>query len=293
MDVRALKSFHQIIKHGSFNRAAQEMNYAQSTVTMQMQKLEAELGMPLLERGKEIRLTEAGKLLYEQSLSIVQQMERLQTSLEDFKCGDSGYVRIGATEPTASYRLPELLQPFMAAHPKILIHITISSTPHLCKQVFSGEIDFALCTSPGLEKELYFEPLFMEEFIVLMPPDHPLARKDTIEVEDLREHRLLITSAACPYRKKLEQIMQDQGIAALNTMEVGSMTALKHYVASGLGLALVPRIMVDPTLSGVTARTVADSLIHMTSGILYRESAYPFHASVRRLYDALKLGLGG
>lgn len=71
MDLKTLKTFQMIVKHGSFIRAADEMNYVQSTVTMQIQKLESELGIQLIERGKKISLTEAGRLFYDQSLQIV------------------------------------------------------------------------------------------------------------------------------------------------------------------------------------------------------------------------------
>lgn len=118
MDFKTLKTFQAIVRTGSFNRAAEELSYAQSTVTMQIQKLEAQLGVQLLERGKQqVILTEAGRLFHEQSLQIVKDMERLQSSLADLQSGGAGSVRIGATDPTASYRLPQLLRIFMEQFP--------------------------------------------------------------------------------------------------------------------------------------------------------------------------------
>lgn len=90
MDMKNLKTFHLIVKYGSFIRAAEEMNYAQSTVTMQMQRLESELGVELLERGKTIVLTEAGRLFYEQSLQIMNRLEQLQSNLGGYSVGRSG-----------------------------------------------------------------------------------------------------------------------------------------------------------------------------------------------------------
>lgn len=288
MDLKTLKTFQAIVKHGSFNRAAQEMNYVQSTVTMQIQKLEAELGIQLIERGKEVGLTEAGRLLYDQSLPIVKNMEQLQASLTDMKSGEAGHIRLGVTEPTASYRLPGILKKFMDMYPRIRISLEISNTPRLAEQVLKGEIDYSLCTAPSMGSDLYFEPLFKEEFVALLPEDHPLARKSVVEPEDLREHRLLVTSATCPYRRKLEMTMQEKGNAAPDTMEIGSMTALKYYVEEGLGIALVPKIMVEPGIKGTTVRTIAGSLVDMTIGILCKESAYPFRLASQKLYQHLK-----
>ncbi|GIP54301.1 hypothetical protein J42TS3_33360 [Paenibacillus vini] len=135
MDIKNLKTFHLIVKYGSFIRAAEEMNYAQSTVTMQMQRLESELGVELLERGKTIALTEAGRLFYEQSLQIMNRLEQLQSNLADIQSGEAGHVRLGVTEPTASYRLPRLLGRFQAIYPKIKLSVDIGSSLNMSEQI--------------------------------------------------------------------------------------------------------------------------------------------------------------
>lgn len=208
MDLKTIKTFQTIVTSGSFNRAAEELNYAQSTVTMQMQRLESDLGCQLLERGKQISLTEAGRLFYEESLHIVKDMERLESRLADLKIGEAGNVRLGVTDPTASYRLPQLLSEFMAQFPKVKVSVDIAGTAALSELLLRGEIDMAVCSAPELGKELYFEPLFAEEFVLLLPEEHPLASKESITPEDIQAHRLLITAANCPYRKKLESVLQ-------------------------------------------------------------------------------------
>ncbi|EFM08549.1 transcriptional regulator, LysR family [Paenibacillus curdlanolyticus YK9] len=286
MDLKTLKTFNRIVKYASFHRAAEEMNYAQSTVTMQIQRLEADLGVQLIERGKKVALTEAGKLFYEQSLAMVERMEQLQANLADLQLGDAGTVRIGLTEPTASYRMPQVLKRFMDEYPKIRIAIEIASTPVLMEALKQGSIDFALCSAPDVGKELYFQPLFHERFMMLMPEGHPLASLDAIALSDLEGHRLLITSAACPYRKKLEMMLQEAGHLGVETMEIGSMIALQRYVAQGMGVALVPRILVDPLPSGTEARPMKGSSIDMLMGLASRTSALQFASA--KLYRYVK-----
>ncbi|MFB9327837.1 LysR family transcriptional regulator [Paenibacillus aurantiacus] len=287
MDTKALVTFQTIVKQGSFIRAAQELNYAQSTITMQMQKLESDLGVQLLERGKELALTEAGRLFYDESALILKRMERLQSSLSDLQSGEAGHVRLGVTEPTASYRLPRLLGSFIDKYPNIRIAVEISSSAVLCEKILKGELDFALGTAPGIGNELYFEPLFHETFVVLLPDDHPLARQEEIDPEDLQGHRLLVTSATCPYRRKLEVVLQARGSVTLDTMEIGSMTALKHYVECGLGIALVPEIVVEPAAKGTVVRPIDVSLVHMTIGMSCKASAYPLQMASQRLFQYL------
>ncbi|SET14874.1 LysR family transcriptional regulator [Paenibacillus sp. NFR01] len=287
MDLKAITTFHKIVACGSFNRAAQELNYAQSTVTMQIQKLENELGLQLLERGKELKLTEAGRLFYEQSIGIADHVERLRTRISDFSSGEAGHVRLGVTEPTASFRLPELLRVFSDRYPKVQLSLEISSTPVLAEHILRGELDMAVATAPDLGGEIMFEGLFREHFVLLLPAGHPLAERATVEPEDLNGHRLLITSATCPYRRKLEAVLKDRGVS-VETMEIGSMSALQFYVEKGFGIALAPLLMLKDLPGGMTTRPIGGSLIHMTMGLLSRSSAVPLQGAARRLYAFLQ-----
>jgi len=289
MDLKSIKTFHLIAKYESFIRAAEELNYSPSAVTMQMRKLESDLGVPLIERGKPFRLTEAGRLFREQSLPLIRHMEQLQAIMADWETGEAGHVRLGATEPTASHRLPDLLNTFLRRHPHIRISVDIADTPTLTDRVLKGDVDLALCSSLETGDELYYEALFKEPFAALLPEDHPLAGKAAIDARDFREHRLLVTSAACPYRRKLEMTLKEAGNVPTDVMEIGSMTALKHYVASGLGIALVPEISLEPLPPGTVVRPLAGDLsIDMAFGMLYPKTGAPFTRAASRLYRFLK-----
>lgn len=293
MDFKTLKTFQTIVSTGSFIRAAEELSYAQSTVTMQIQKLEAELGVQLLERGKQqVILTEAGRLFHEQSLQIVKDMERLQSSLADLQSGGAGSVRIGATDPTASYRLPLLMRQFMELFPRISLSIDIAGTGVLSERLLRGELDMILCSAPQLGTELHFEPLFTEEFVLLLPEEHPLVKKTQITADRLRGHRLLITAADCPYRKKLESILQEAAGPPLNTMEIGSMSALKFYVENGIGMAFVPEITLQPLPAGTVVRKLSGPAVDMSCGIACRTADYPLRGASLQIYQFLKRELG-
>ncbi|GGG72955.1 LysR family transcriptional regulator [Paenibacillus radicis (ex Gao et al. 2016)] len=289
MELLHLKTFQAIVKHGNFIRAAEELNYAQSTVTTQMQRLEADLGVQLMERGKQFRLTEAGRLFYEQSAAIIKNMEQLQLNMSGFQEGETGHIRLGVTEPTASYRLPVLLEAFMTRFPGIEISLVFGNTPMLSEQLSKGEIDLAICSAPDEMSELHFEPLFRESFVVLLPENHPLAAKDMLEPADLYGPRLLLTSVTCPYRRKLEIVLQqNEQNLRLRTMEIGSMTALPYYVASGLGLALVPSILLDPLPKHTVMRAISGSLVDMVVGILSKPADFQTKQSAVKLYRYLR-----
>ena len=289
MDLKAIKTFHLIAKYGSFIRAAAELNYSPSAVTMQIRKLESELGVTLIGRGKPFRLTEAGRLFRDHSLPLVRHMEQLQAIMADWETGEAGHVRLGASEPTASCRLPALLKAFLDQHPNIRLSLDIADAPTLTSRVLKGEVDLALCSSPDTGEELYYEVLFKEPFAALLPEDHPLARKEAIDAEDFRDQRLLVTPTSCPYRRKLEMMLKDAGNMPTDVMEIGSITALKHYVASGLGIALVPEISLEPLPRGAVVRPLGEGLsIDMAFGMLYPKTGAPFTRAAFRLYRFLK-----
>lgn len=112
MEFRVIKTFQTIVRLGSFQLAAEYLKYSQPTITLHIQKLESELGFKLLERGKSIKLTEAGKIFYERANILLKEYEYLNNTLKDYSTGEAGTIRIGAAEPTASSRLPSILSLF-------------------------------------------------------------------------------------------------------------------------------------------------------------------------------------
>jgi len=288
MDFKNLKTFRHVVENESFMRAAEELNYAQSTVTMQMQKLESELGVQLIERGKNFGLTEAGRMLYEKSLHLVEGMEMLQVQLSDLRNGETGHVRIGVTEPTGSYRLPRILHLLLEKQPKIEVSVDFGNTSLLSEKLRGREIDFALCSTSDLQPDLHYEPLFDERFVVLLPENHPLHDKEAVDPEDLRVYRLLITADNCPYRRKLDRALQERGAFPQKRMVVGSMTALKYYVQNGLGIALIPEITVDPLPSGTLVRPMTGNTLDMSFGIISRSAQCTLSSAALKAYEYIK-----
>ncbi|MFD2331090.1 LysR family transcriptional regulator [Cohnella sp. GCM10020058] len=287
MDPKSLRAFHRIAALGSFRLAAEELNYAQSTVTMQIQRLEEDLGVFLFERAGGLRLTEEGRLLRERSLPILQDMDRLRRTLTEMREGDAGEVRLGATEPALSCRLPALLKRFAERYPKIRVSVESSNTPVLSERLRKGELDLALCAVPEHAEGLHFEQLYREPFAALLPVGHPLASQAQVRLEELAAYKLLVTASTCPYRRKLEILLAESAVPTTETMEIGSITALASYVAIGLGIALVPTILAEEPRDGVASRPIAGTAVDMACGLLSRTSETPLTRAGTKLYAAL------
>lgn len=291
MDIKTIKTFRTIVKHRNFQKAAEELAYAQSTVTMQIKKLEDELGTRLLERGKQgFHLTEAGLYLYEQAELLLDEVEKLQEGIEHIRTGEAGYIRLGVMEPYASYRLPALLKPFVTRYPRVNLSVQIQSNQALGNMVQQGELDIAICTLPDDLSGLHYEKLLVEEIALLIPQDHPFAAEQEISLSMLQEEPLLITSPVCPFRKSLEKAMSDKGLRPRYHMEVSNMLAVKHYVSAGYGIAAIPTVAAEPLPPGCLLRPLHGVQLGIEISLVYPRQFPNRRKSVRELLDTLRSG---
>lgn len=275
MDLRNIKAFQTVVKHGSFQKAAEELSYAQSTITMQIKKLEKELGAVLIERGKPFQLTEAGRLLLSRGELLIKDYELLQEVMSDLISGQAGHIRIGAMEPTASFRLPQALSPFYQEFPRVNVSVQIESSKKLIEMVQHDELDLAVCTAPDMLSTVHFLPLFTENIMILMHESHPLSAKPEVSLQQLENELILITTAACPFRRNLEKQMIDQGLRPSYRMEISNMLALKHYVQSGYGIAAVPAISATPPPEGTVLKAISGFERDLAIGLLrHDEKSY-------------------
>lgn len=292
MDLKTIKTFKTIVRLGSFQRAAEELNYAQSTVTMHIKGLEAELGVVLLERGKKLQLTQAGLLLNEKADVLLKGFENLQSSIEDLVHGESGKIRLGVIEPAASYRIPSILASFTEKFPKVELSIHIQNSEALSEMIKRDEIDLALCAAPDIHQGLSFNPIFSEDVVLLMPAYHPLTNRNSLRLKDIEGERMIAPNPFCPFRRILEKKMIEEGGVLAYGLEVNDVMALKYYVQSNFGMALVPSITVSPPPSGTVIRDIEGFHGGVTIGMMWKAERSYNGRAMEFLIKAINEGLG-
>ena len=271
MDFRHMQTFQAVVKHASFVRAAEELQYAQSTVTLHIQQLESELGVELFARqGKKVKLTEAGRTLREQVDHILGRVDTLRQSMQELGEGEAGHVRIGAIEPTASRRLPPVLFEFSRQRPKVRLAVEVEGTATISRRVASGDLEFGICSAPAPGLGLVYEPLVREEMGLLVPENHPFAVQERVRVEDLGESRFVLTEPHCAYRQLIERSLLERGTNVFASVEIGSVNALVWAVRSGMGVAIVPLESVSPPPQGTVLREIEEIDIALSVGIVQR-----------------------
>lgn len=245
MEVRQLEIFRTLAEELNFTRTAEKVHTVQSNVTAQIKALEEELGGPLFDRlGRRVTLTDAGRNFLpfaEQALCAMQQGQRaVQSGAEP-----SGPLRVGVPESMLAYRLPQVLRIFHRRFPHVELTFRPQYDEGLPTMLETGKLDLAVCMieaspNPSIKSIL----LRSERIFLLAHPSHPLAARRTVKPADLAGQTLLLTEGGCGYRLKLDRQMALQNIRPGNVTEFSSVEAIKQCVLAGMGLGLLPAIVV-------------------------------------------------
>ncbi|KGE17218.1 LysR family transcriptional regulator [Paenibacillus wynnii] len=250
MESRHLFTFLVVVEVGSFTRAAQKLDYAQSSITAQIQALEAELGQPLFDRiSKKIILTDAGRRL----LPYAQEISKMHTMAQDALRSETeltGTLRIGAPESLAAFRLPGIIKEFREQYPQVQIILKPGACWELVDCIRSGELDLAFLLQPETEyKDIHIETLIHEEMALVAPLDHPLIHFSEVTPLDLRTETILHTETGCSYRILFERHLNSHGVFSDPKLEFWSIEAIKQCVMAGLGISFLPYVTVKTELS--------------------------------------------
>ena len=292
MEFRHLQTFQAIIQEGSFLKAAEKLQYAQSTITLHMQQLEAELGVKLFSRrGKRTELTVAGRTLRDHADRLLHRAASLQQAMTDLVAGEAGHLRIGSIEPVASVHLPAILVQFFHKYPKVRLTLEVGVTQLISQRVATGSLDLAICSPPNANLGLIFELLFQDPISLLLPENHQLATLDEIPVSLLAQERLILTEEHCPYRNVLEKALLSHGINPFSGIEVMSLEALKQMVGYGLGIGVIPAAAIALPPVNTIARSILGLDLKLPVGIVFQSEVNFPGSTLHSLVSDLQAGL--
>ncbi|CAN5643571.1 LysR family transcriptional regulator [soil metagenome] len=248
MELRQLRTFRAVAENLSFTRAAGELGYVQSSVTVQVQNLEKELGVPLFDRvGRRVTLTDAGRRL----LGYTEKMLELEEETRAAVSADgepAGTVTISAAETHCTYRLPRVLGRFRELYPQVRVLIRPVPVGTFCgdtvRDLSEGKADVAfVLDEPVQAGDLAVEPLVQEPVLVLAAPDHPLAASPLVKPTDLEDETLLLTASGCSYRAVFLNAIARVGLHPKTLLEFSGVEAIKQCAIAGMGVALLPAVV--------------------------------------------------
>lgn len=245
MELKHLYTFKTLKDELSFTRAAERLNYAQSSVSAQIQSLEAEFGAPLFRRlGKRITLTDAGRRLERYAEDILHLVEEAKVRVPD-RQEPSGTLTVGSVESLTTYRLAPILGQYRERFPNVELVFRTGICGDLRNLVANGTLDAALTLEPAQSSDvLVFEHLFLEPMWVLASPSHRLTEKPEVNPSDLVGETILVTEPGCSYREMFEGTLAQSGISSPMKIEFASIEAIKECIRSKLGVSLLPQMAV-------------------------------------------------
>ena len=239
ISLRQLQVFEAVARLLSYTRAAEEMYLSQPTVSMQIKKLESDIGLPLTEQiGKKISLTEAGTAFYQASRDILGTLGRFEMLVDDQKGLRTGQLRI-AVVTTANYFAPRLLGKFCQAYPGIKVSLEVTNREHILDRMNHNMDDLYLIGKPPESSELEFQPYLANPMVVVAPADHKLAKKKTIPLSDIADETFIMRERGSGTRIAVEQKFADAGLDLKVGMELGNNESIKQGITGGLGIAVL------------------------------------------------------
>jgi DNA-binding transcriptional LysR family regulator len=245
MEVRQLQTFCVLAEELNFTRTAERVYTVQSNVTSQIKSLEAELGSPLFDRlAKRVVLTEAGHRFRPYAEKALVAMDDGYRAVK-FGSEPAGPLHIGAPESVLTYRLPEVLKLFRKRYPRVELIFRPDSDNKLADELESGKLDLAISMSDLVAgDQLSSIKMRSEDIYLFATPDHPLANAKKVYPKDLSDQTLLLTEAGCGYRKKLDMQLASAKVKPQHVTEFSSVEAIKQCVLAGMGIGLLPEIVI-------------------------------------------------
>ncbi len=240
MELSDLHVFRTVVQAGGVTRAADRLHRVQSNVTARVKKLEEELGVALfLREGKRLQLSSAGKTLLEYADRLLALAEEARDALHDSR--PRGVLRLGSMESTAAARLPAPLSAFHERYPEVAVELHIGAPRELTAQVLAGTLDAALVADPVSDPRLDSVAAFEEALVLVTEAGHPPIGTP----RDIQKRTLLAFHPGCPHRKRLEDWFARYGVPAERVVEMASYHAILGCALAGMGVALMPRSVLD------------------------------------------------
>ena len=250
MNLRDIYYLVALADHRHFGRAAAACYVSQPTLSTQIRKLEAELGVALVERNpRRVMLTPAGHEAAERARRIVAEVEQMKEAARRDQDPESGAVRLGIFPTLGPYLLPHVVPAVRRRFPKLELLLVEEKSDVLLARLREGRLDAAILALPVDDDQLHSEPLFEEPFVLAVPEAHPLATHASLRMQDLGNERLLLLEDGHCLREQALEVCHLAGAHEKSEFRATSLETLRQMVAANVGLTLLPSLAVKPPVA--------------------------------------------
>lgn len=250
-----MKIFEAVFRHSNITKAAEELHLAQPSVSVAVRELEEYYGICLFERlGRRIVPTELGKEFYGYALHIVSLFDEMEQKIRNWDA--LGVIRIGASITIGTHILPMLLKQYQALYPELRAEVTIEKSAVIEQHILENKIDIGLIENQPEHPDINALP-FMEDYMqAIVAPDHPLAGYSQVTLEQLAQYPFLMREKGSAGREILDSCFALEQITVHPLWESASTQAIVRGVAEGLGVAVLPCLLVRKNIEEHTVKMI-------------------------------------
>lgn len=240
LTLRQMAIYNRVARLLSFSGAARELHLTQPAVSLQVQRLEQTVGLPLFEQlGRKVYLTEAGRELLVHTEAVFRELHEAAELLAQLKDISKGTLSVSVASTAAGFS-SRLLAAFMGEHPGATIRLDVTNRSTLLGQLAANERDLVIMGQPPPELDLEAEPIMANPLVLIAAADHPLGRQQPVSLVDLGRQPLVVREPGSGTRAAMERLFRDARLEPRIRVEIADSDAIKEAVAAGLGLSVIP-----------------------------------------------------
>jgi LysR family hydrogen peroxide-inducible transcriptional activator len=241
MNLRGFEYLLALEKHGSFMRASEVCHVSQPALSIQIRKMEDELGVVLLERSpKGFIFTPGGKQVLERARIILQNVAEISELAQLWSDPYAGQLSLGAFPTLAPYYFPQIIDHLVDTYPNLQFNLIEEKTHTLIERLLAGTLDAAFMAIPVPDDGLEHGVIFSEDFLLGVPPKHPLNKRKTISPADLAGEELLLLEEGHCLRGQALEYCSGSGIGEVLNFRATSMETLLQMIAMGRAVSFIP-----------------------------------------------------
>jgi DNA-binding transcriptional LysR family regulator len=263
MELSALQVFYTVATEKSFSRAADKLNRTQPAISLSVQRLESELGEKLLDRtGREVLLTDAGRVVLEYAKRFQNIDRELRVSLAELRDRAAGRLVVGANESTALYLLQHIQQ-YRRRYPKIKVQVRRSLSSQIPGQLIDGDLELgAISFEPG-DSRLASTEIYVDHLAFVVSPEHRLASRESVSIRELGMETFIAHNVVSPYRETVLREFQRHKVPLNMDVEMPTVETIRKMVQRNEGVAFLPKMCVEQEIEQGLLREVRVEELHV------------------------------
>jgi len=283
-----LRTLQEVVRHGSFSRAAEDLHLSQPAVSLHIRQLEERTGHRLLERvGKRAFPTRAGEVLLDHAGRALGEVEAARQALERLRGVVAGRLRLGTGATASTYLLPPILRRLRARYPALELVIVTGNSAEIAAAVASSKLDLGIVTLPVSPRSLAVSPLCVDRLVAIAPPGREWRGRRTITAAELASRPLILYERGGTIRRIIEEWFRRHRATPRIAMELGNNEAIKKLVEAGLGLSISSAVAVKAEVrTGKLAAIALEPALSRHLGIVTRRDK-PESPALRVLLSGL------